>query len=127
MLAKLAWSDAFVGRLQYIIVSDRKHFSEVKGLPISEGMYVVQPGRFGLTGNVIATASAQATEESVAAAFNKALSAFTTETKDTRDQRRAARREGVTPWKSEVPVTDPGISPGGGVVEGGESIEVHSK
>ncbi len=112
-LATLAWSQAFVGRLQYIVVSDRKDLSTIKDMPKAEGIFVIQPGRFGLTGSVLESATAKANEQSVAAMFNKGLSKFKSATKDTRDQRRAARREGVAPWESEIPVTDPGIPPGG--------------
>ena len=112
-LATLAWSDAFVGRLQYSVVSEAKDLSILEKHPKSEGIVFVQPDRFGLTGIVRERASPKADAAALTALFHKGLRGFQTFEKDTRDQKRAARREGIEPWESEIPVTDPGRPPGG--------------
>jgi len=111
-LAELAWSDAFVGRLQYMVVSDRKNLASIEKVPSSEGVYLLQPGRFGLKGQVLGSVGAKATSAETTSMFNKALGSFKTSTKNTREHKRAARREGVETWETEIPVTDPGRPPG---------------
>lgn len=112
MLAELAWSDAYVGRLQYLIVSDAKDLASIKKVPSSEGIYFLQPDRFGLEGEVLASIGTKATAAATSLMLNQALASFKTSTKNTREHKRAARREGVETWETEIPVTDPGLPPG---------------
>ena len=112
IVTKLGWSETFVGRLQYIVVADRADLAVVKKLPATEGIYVVQPNRFGLEGEVIGSTGAKAKSADVSAMLLQSLATFETFRKSTRVQRRDARGAGAQ-WKSEVPVTDPGIPPGG--------------
>lgn len=111
-LSELAWSDAYVGRLQYIIVSDRKDLASIEKVPDKEGIYFVQPDRFGLEGEVLASVDTKATAPATATMLNQGLVSFETFAKSTRDHRRAARSEGVKTWETEIPVTDPGLPPG---------------
>lgn len=113
LLADLAWREAFVGRLQYIVVEDRKVLAKLKEVPAAEGIYFVQPNRFGIEGEVVGATKSDAKVEAVATMLRTSLATFKTVTKDTRDQRRQARRAGIETWKTEIPVTDPGIPPGG--------------
>ena len=113
-LAKLAWSDAFVGRMQYMIVSDKKDLAAVEKVPSHEGIYFLQPGRFGMEATVLGAVKTSATEKDLDTLYRKSLASFETHKKDTRSQKRAARREGVESWETEIPVTDPGLPPRGG-------------
>ena len=59
-VARLAWSDELVGRLQYIVVEERAELELLPDLAQSgaDGLWVVQPGTFGLAGTVLAEARA---------------------------------------------------------------------
>ena len=54
-LAELAWGPEFVGRLTYALVADRVELQEVSGVEGDEGVFVIEPGPFGLEGEVIAS------------------------------------------------------------------------
>lgn len=106
-VAGLAWSKKYVGRMQYAVVSDAAELTSLKGLRASSGLSVVQPGRFGLTGEVLVSCPVSASRQMVAAALAKGLARFRLQEKDTRTQVRAGRSAGIA-WESEIPVTDPG-------------------
>ena len=52
-LSKVAWSDQFIGEAQYVAASDASEFKTIKNFRATSGFVVVQPGTFGLTGEVI--------------------------------------------------------------------------
>ncbi len=112
-LAKLAWSEDFVGRMQYLVVSKKDELKAVEKLPAHEGIYFLQPDRFGIEAAVLGSAKTGATEKDLDTLFRKSLAKFETFKKETRSHKRAARKEGVESWETEIPVTDPGLPPRG--------------
>lgn len=54
-LAEVAWDAEFVGRLTYALVSDREELGEVSGMLSGDGIFVIESGQFGLSGEVVAS------------------------------------------------------------------------
>jgi len=52
-VAKLAWAEAFKGRLTYVTASSLADQPKVKGCTIQEGVVVIEPDLFGAGGKVV--------------------------------------------------------------------------
>jgi hypothetical protein len=101
-LAKLAWSEGFIGKFIYVRVPDPAALKVVKGAKAEAGLLVVAPGTYGLDG----TALAQGTTDA-AALLRKGAESFVPEKKEERKHIEEGRRRGIE-WETEIPVTDPG-------------------
>lgn len=116
-LAVLAWKDEFVGRFHYAVVDPKADktakptLKEIKDLPSGDGVYVVRPGKFGITGEVIAKLPAKASDEKLHALLLKTDREYTAAgtARHHRDHVRDGRRNGIE-WETEIPVTDPGAA-----------------
>lgn len=117
-LTPLAWSDEFIGQFLYASATKQDDLKQIKGLKLKSGLAVIQPNRFGVEGELIAQLDADASAEDIADALNLAIVLHQRFGKETRDQTTSARRLGIN-WKSKIPVTDPGVPPGGGRPPGG--------
>lgn len=114
-LAMMAWTDELVGRFHYAIVDAKQDktakatLKEIKGVPSGDGVFIVRPGQFGLTGEVIAKLPASAGDEKLQALLIKTDREYKAagSARSHRDHVRAGRRAGVD-WETEIPVTDPG-------------------
>lgn len=107
----LAWSTAFAGKLEYVVVSRPAELKTVDATG-REGLLVVQPGTYGLDGTVLSSAPTSADAAALAAALRAGLAAHRDlGTSNIRRHIESGRRAGVH-WKTAIPVTDPGI-PGG--------------
>ncbi len=106
-LAALAWRDDSIGRFQFALVRDADALEALEGVPEHEGVYAVQPDRFGVAGTVLGAVRADASDEDWEALLAETLEAFTMPQKDARSHISRGRQQGVR-WISEMPVTDPG-------------------
>ena len=111
-LSKVAWSEQFIGVAQYVPVSDASEFKSVKSLEATSGFVVVQPGTFGLTGEVIEIIDAATPAGKLAGPLAKALGKHKP-SQLTYDQHRQAGSRAGARWKSATPNTD-GLSRRGG-------------
>ena len=111
-LAKLAWSDQFIGDAQYVFASDASEFKSVKNFKMNSGFIVIQPGTFGLTGEVIDVIDAQLSADKLTEPLAKALDKHKPSTL-TYDQHRQLGAQAGAHWKSATPNTD-GLSRRGG-------------
>ena len=105
-LAKLAWTDDFIGRLHYALVAERSELAKITGVPKGEGIVVIEPGRFGQDGRVVATAAASSTDRTLGELLRLGLTKTTVLDKSQRQHVMAGQRAGAR-WESEIPVTDP--------------------
>jgi hypothetical protein len=112
VLAPLAWDDKNIGRFLYASTHKAKDLAVVSKVKQASGYVIVQSGRFGQDGSVLAQLPASATPKAIQAALDKATAKYASEALDYRSQVRAGRRAGVH-WETEIPVTDPGRPPGG--------------
>jgi hypothetical protein len=108
-LTPLAWSDEFIGQFLYASVSDLAELKPVEGLQLDAGLAVIQPGRHGVSGEVIAQVRANATAAELKDALNLAIVFHQKYAKQTGEQIQSAKRLGIE-WKTQIPVTDPGPS-----------------
>ena len=107
---RLAWTKNYAGQLLWVTVKDVAALKDFKGVDAKAAVVVVQPDTYGLK----ATLLTQATDVAkVSAALDAALKKHRSEEKDPRQHINQGRRKGVN-WETEIPVTDPGIPPGGG-------------
>ena len=109
-LAPITWSDEFIGRLQYVSVTDPKELKPIEGVEITSGYLVVEPGEFGLDGTVVAQIPQSSTAETIKDALDLSLALHERMEKDTFSHLEAGKRLGVE-WRTAIPVTDP-HSPG---------------
>ncbi len=76
LLAPLAWSDDFVGRFRWVVLSDKKELGEHEGMPTEAGVYVVQPDAYGVSCELLAEAKSSAKSKQVGEALAEGLAAF---------------------------------------------------
>lgn len=105
-VAELAWSDAFIGRYRFAVTAQVDDLQPITGAPKSGGVFVVEPGTYGLTGKSLAAAKVRAKPASLKALLSEGLKLFQPVTKSPTEHARAGRRQGVE-WESAIPVTDP--------------------
>ncbi len=111
-LSALVWSKRFIGRAQYAPTKDQSAFRSIRGLDVSSGVIVIQPGTFGLTGTVISAISADLPTDRLGDALAKALARHKPSTLSYTQHRREGERQGAL-WQSKTPVTDGMGRPGG--------------
>ena len=76
LLAPLAWSDDFIGRFRWVVLSDTKELSEHEGMPTEAGVYVIQPDAYGVSCELLAEAKSSAKSKQVGEALAEGLAAF---------------------------------------------------
>ncbi len=76
LLAPLAWSDDFVGRFRWVVLSDTKELSEHEGMPTEAGVYIIQPDAYGVSCELLAEAKSSAKSKQVREALAEGLAAF---------------------------------------------------
>jgi hypothetical protein len=109
-LAELAWSEEFLGRVQYIVATSREELSQIAGLPEGDFVAVVEPNQFGLEGKVLASLTASAKNKELAQLLRQGLQSYTRVDLPSREHRQQGRRAKAT-WESVMPVTDEGKAP----------------
>ena len=107
-LAAAAWKEELAGKVIWVRVFGIEALkTAVKKAPKDAGLVIAQPDAFGLRATVLAS-----TKKDYAKAVAEGIKKHKAVRKDTRSHIREGRSEGVH-WDTEIPVTDPGIPPGG--------------
>jgi hypothetical protein len=110
-LASLAWSASRVGKFVYASTTDRRELEFVKGIEIKSGVIAIQPGKFGLSGIVLAqsygSADGQDDVRALAKTLDEAERGFRGWYSETRKHISEGQRKGIE-WETLLPVTDPG-------------------
>ncbi len=104
-VARLAWSEEFIGRFTYVQAALG---DAIDGADEGAGVVVVEPDAYGLKGLALAQEKASASDEELGEALREGLSRHKPTEKNQRSHVREGERRGID-WESEVPVTDPGI------------------
>lgn len=99
-VAPLAWNDELVGRFIYATSTDASELKSIKGVEGRSGIFVIQPGTFGIDGTVLLKA------EDPSKDLARALARHKPEKKDDRGHVEEGRRIGIH-WETAIPVTDP--------------------
>lgn len=111
-MAKLAWSDEFIGQFLYVTCSDSEELAKIDGVKADSGFIVVEPGTFGTDGEVLAQLKPDADEQSLKEALSLSVVLHERVDKDSSTHLRLGSRLGIR-WQTLLPVTDPG-GPGRG-------------
>jgi hypothetical protein len=101
-VAKLAWTEEWVGRCHFVVLESAETF---EGLAPGEGITVVQPDPYGLGGDVLAKRGLTSTTPELAATLAAGVKAFEAAERDHDDHIREARKRGIR-WETAIPVTD---------------------
>jgi hypothetical protein len=105
-LVELAWSDRFIGQFVYVAAASTKDLSAIRGLEPGSGVIVVEPGRYGVDGKVLAQAAASASRDQLARVLREAAAACRPQTKSYPAHIQDGREQKIF-WETATPVTDP--------------------
>lgn len=103
LLCELCWSDELIGRFLYCRADDETEWAKVVGSDKAPktGLLVVRTRTYGLSGEVVGSASAACSAKKLKKLLVDAAAAFTPRSVDTRRLRRRGRRDGVR-WQPEL-------------------------
>lgn len=104
-VAKLAWSEPFFGKLIYCEARAVDDLPKVEGLKASDGVVLIAPDAFGMSGKVMAQLPADATPEAISKAMTAAIASHAKTVKSQRPHRDAGIAAGAF-WVPKLPVTD---------------------
>lgn len=111
-MSKIAWSDDFIGQFLYVTTTDSADLKAIRGVDASSEIVVIEPGNFGIDGDVLAQLKGDANNASLKAALDLAIVLHQRVDKEMSTHTRLGSRLGIQ-WKTQLPVTDPG-GPGRG-------------
>ncbi|MCA8969368.1 MAG: hypothetical protein KDC95_06275 [Planctomycetes bacterium] len=102
-LARLAWSDAWIGKFLYARADEETDWNVLEGSEAHPrlGVVLVQPGEFGTDGKVLASFDGTPTAADLAAV----KAGHEAGPVDTRRLKQKGRRAGIE-WKPAIPITD---------------------
>lgn len=109
-LAELAWSEAFLGRMQYIVATSREELSEISDLPEGDFIAVIEANQFGLEGKVLGSLDATKRKADLSKLLRQGLKSYTRVDLPSREHRLQGRRANAQ-WETVMPVTDEGKPP----------------
>jgi hypothetical protein len=104
-VAKLAWTDALIGRFVFA-KGTAKDVRGVSDIALDAGVAVIAPDSFGLKGTLLRQIAADATAAKLAEELRAAAADYKAPAKSFRTHVREGQRLGVF-WETRVPVTDP--------------------
>ncbi len=105
-IAKLAWSDEFIGKFAYARASSAQDLAHIKGVAAGACVAIIEPDEFGEEGTVVGQVKADQLPDVLQVALRTAIAAHFVPPKNTR----AHRQQGVVRrmfWETKLPVTDP--------------------
>lgn len=104
-LLKLAWNEGLAGQFVVATVSSSSDLRPIRGLDgrTLEGVYLLKPDPFGLSGQVLA--KIDTSHESAEGQLTTALSKFKPPVKNHRQHVQAGYQMGLR-WETAIPVTD---------------------
>lgn len=109
MLAKIAWSEKFIGKLIYT-QSEGDDLNSVKGANSTSGYIFVSPNLFGTTGSVLSQVPATASQADLERFAQQAIVRHHPEILSHHDHVRMGHMSGIE-WQTAIPVTDPHSPP----------------
>lgn len=104
-LAKLAWGPEFLGKFIYCTAKTTSDFPKLDGLKDSEGVVIIAPDTYGMSGKVLAQLPADATPEAISKALTMALGSHARIARSQREHRNGGIEAGAF-WVPKLPVTD---------------------
>ena len=105
-LAPLAFSPELAGRLIYASSTEPAELKAVRGTIPESGFLVIDPGTFGVDGELETTMAAGATTAELSEQLRGLVTRFDRRQRQHHQHVREGRRKGLD-WETEIPVTDP--------------------
>jgi len=105
-LARFAWGTDLAGQFVYASALDKKELKPVTGVEDGKQILLVEPGQFGLSGQVLAQFTANEHAESIRSEMRKVIANFPRKHKDHGSHVRLGIQLGIE-WESQIPETDP--------------------
>ena len=104
-LLKTAWSEPLAGQFVYASTSSRQELKPIPGVNAREGILVVEPGPYGLSGKILRELPGNPTSEQTAAELSKAVASFTRRPAEYSSHIQLGIQLGID-WESAIPETD---------------------
>lgn len=105
LLAPLAYSKKLAGKFVYSTTSDPSMLKAVKGYSGQSGILLVEPGEYGIDGNLIKYFSPSTQSDVIEKALNDYANGVGKVVKNHSAHVRTGMREGKI-WKTEIPIED---------------------
>ena len=105
-LVSIAWNQSIAGQFTYASVVDAKELKPIAGVNQKQGILVIQPDRFGLSGKVLAQFLPGEDPKKIQSTLETVIEKFSRIQKDHNSHVRVGIRLGID-WESEIPETDP--------------------
>ena len=114
-LLPLAWSKTFAGQFDYVAANGGDDFKPVLGIEgdpkTINSILIIEPGKFGLTANVLAQLDADASAKQIETALSSAITGMERPYRNHRAHVSKGIELGVE-WETKTPITDPEAAEG---------------
>lgn len=107
MVAKQAWSGEFEGRITYASAAKPDELPGIRGIGVNEGVVLIEPDIFGLSGKVVAELPSAELETKLAKAMRETVAAHVKPEKTRRQMAQRGFQEGVF-YETGIPVSGTG-------------------
>ena len=114
-LLPLAWSETFAGQFDYVAANGEDDFKPLLGiegdLEEINSLLIVEPGKFGLTGEVLAQLDVDTSTKEIKTALSNAITGMKRPYRNHRAHVKKGIELGVE-WETHTPITDPEAAEG---------------
>ncbi|MDA1053744.1 MAG: thioredoxin family protein [Planctomycetota bacterium] len=104
-LLKIAWSEPLAGQFVYGSTSNQQKLKPIPGVNVKEGILVVEPGPYGLTGKILRELPGIPTSEQSKAELLQAVASFSRVAPEYTSHIQLGIQLGID-WESAIPETD---------------------
>lgn len=104
-LVETAWDKNLAGQFLYASTNDAKELKPLQGTRDGSQIFVVKPGPYGLSGDVLAQFPASESATTLAASLREVVDSFPRQAKDYNSHVQLGIQLGIE-WKTRIPETD---------------------
>ena len=104
-LLKAVWSEPLAGQFVYASTSSRPELKPIPGVKALDGILVVEPGPYGLSGKILRELPGHPAPEQTAAELSKAVASFARRPPEYSSHIQLGIQLGID-WESAIPETD---------------------
>lgn len=104
-LLSSAWEETLAGQFVYAYATDKSALAPIADTEMEHGIWIVEPGPFGMSGQVVERFGASATAFDVKRGMLRSMKSRKPTTKDYQAHIRIGSEMGLD-WETQVPVTD---------------------
>lgn len=105
-LVPSAWKESLAGQFVYVAVGDSKTLRPLTDDVSGEGILLVEPDQFGLSGKVLKHLSLDADRQTIESSMSDVVTTFPRKYKDHNSHVRLGIQLGID-WQSQIPESDP--------------------